>query len=158
LHAHRAQRILLLRAPNFDATLCIIALGGPSSFSKPWPRSIAARPPATARTKQREPQRHNQRPCPCPNTPAPPAPSPLKPTPIPQKKYPLILTRINELTARIAALGPEAAVDVDQAALRVTLDVIGLAGFGHDYQSVKQDKPAYNHLLVRECLLTVWAG
>jgi hypothetical protein len=30
----------------------------------------------------------------------------------------------------------------------VTLDIIGLAGFGHDYQSVKQDVPAYDHLLV----------
>ncbi len=59
-----------------------------------------------------------------------------------------MLSRINELVARCAALGPEAPVDVDQAALRVTLDVIGLAGFGHDYQSVKQDKPAYDHLLV----------
>ncbi|KAI8464712.1 MAG: cytochrome P450 [Monoraphidium minutum] len=64
-----------------------------------------------------------------------------------KKKYPLILSRINELVMRVAAQGPEASVDVDQAALRVTLDVIGLAGFGHDYQSVKQDKPAYDHLL-----------
>jgi hypothetical protein len=30
----------------------------------------------------------------------------------------------------------------------VTLDIIGLAGFGHDYQSVKQDAPQYGHLLV----------
>ena len=54
-----------------------------------------------------------------------------------------------QLAARVAALGPKASIDVDQAALRVTLDVIGLAGFGHDYQSVKQDKPEYDHLLVR---------
>jgi cytochrome P450 len=67
----------------------------------------------------------------------------------PQKKYPLILSRINELVSRVSAQGPDASIDVDQAALRVTLDVIGLAGFGHDYQSVKQDKPAYDHLLVR---------
>ncbi|KAI8477013.1 MAG: cytochrome P450 [Monoraphidium minutum] len=64
-----------------------------------------------------------------------------------KKKYPLILSRINELVARVAAQGPAASVDVDQAALRVTLDVIGLAGFGHDYRSVKQDSPAYDHLL-----------
>ncbi|GBG00430.1 cytochrome P450 [Raphidocelis subcapitata] len=64
-----------------------------------------------------------------------------------KKKYPLILARINELVGRVAAQGPEASIDVDQAALRVTLDVIGLAGFGHDYESVKQDKPAYDHLL-----------
>ncbi len=64
-----------------------------------------------------------------------------------KKKYPLIISRINELVSRVSAQGPEASIDVDQAALRVTLDVIGLAGFGHDYQSVKQDKPAYDHLL-----------
>ena len=54
-----------------------------------------------------------------------------------------------QLIARMAAQGPEASVDVDQAALRVTLDIIGLAGFGHDYGSVKQDVPPYDHLLVR---------
>jgi len=64
-----------------------------------------------------------------------------------KKKYPLILSRVNELVTRISAQGPEASIDVDQSALRVTLDVIGLAGFGHDYQSVKQDKPPTDHLL-----------
>jgi hypothetical protein len=54
-----------------------------------------------------------------------------------------------QLITRVAAQGPDASIDVDQAALRVTLDVIGLAGFGHDYQSVKQDTPAYSHMLVR---------
>jgi hypothetical protein len=34
-----------------------------------------------------------------------------------------------------------------QAALRVTLDVIGLAGFGHDYGSVALDRPPPEHLL-----------
>ncbi len=34
-----------------------------------------------------------------------------------------------------------------QAALRVTLDVIGLAGFGHDYGSVALDSPPADHLL-----------
>jgi cytochrome P450 len=43
-----------------------------------------------------------------------------------KKKYPLILSKVNQLLGRVAALGPEASVDVDQAALRVTLDVIGL--------------------------------
>ena len=64
-----------------------------------------------------------------------------------RKKYPLVLSRINELVARVAAQGPGAPIDVDQAALRVTLDVIGLAGFGHDYQSVKLDHPPRDHLL-----------
>eukprot|EP00879_Flechtneria_rotunda_P000943 GHRR01001075.1.p1 GENE.GHRR01001075.1~~GHRR01001075.1.p1 ORF type:complete len:417 (+),score=135.67 GHRR01001075.1:964-2214(+) len=64
-----------------------------------------------------------------------------------RKKFPLVLGRINQLIDRLAAQGPEAAVDVDQAALRVTLDIIGLAGFGHDYNSVSQDVPAYDHLL-----------
>ncbi|GBF95033.1 cytochrome P450 [Raphidocelis subcapitata] len=64
-----------------------------------------------------------------------------------KKKFPLLVDRVNELIARVAAQGPEASIDVDQAALRVTLDIIGLAGFGHDYESVKQDKPAYDHLL-----------
>jgi cytochrome P450 len=64
-----------------------------------------------------------------------------------KRKFPIVLSRVNELCGRLAALGPQASVDVDQAALRVTLDVIGLAGFGHDYGSVKQDTPAYDHLL-----------
>jgi hypothetical protein len=36
------------------------------------------------------------------------------------------LGRINQLCDRLAAAGPGTAIDVDQAALRVTLDVIGL--------------------------------
>lgn len=64
-----------------------------------------------------------------------------------RKKFPLVRSRINQLVDRLAALGPDASVDVDQAALRVTLDIIGLAGFGHDYNSVAQDTPAYDHLL-----------
>ncbi|KIY97876.1 hypothetical protein MNEG_10087 [Monoraphidium neglectum] len=64
-----------------------------------------------------------------------------------KKKFPMVLGRVNELITRVAAQGPDASIDVDQAALRVTLDVIGLAGFGHDYQSVKQDTPAYSHML-----------
>lgn len=43
-----------------------------------------------------------------------------------KKKYPLVLSRINQLVERIKVLGPTASIDVDQAALRVTLDVIGL--------------------------------
>ena len=66
-----------------------------------------------------------------------------------KKKYPMVLGRVNRVITRAAALGPEASIDVDQLALRVTLDVIGLAGFGHDYQSVEKDKPEYEHLLVR---------
>uniref|UniRef100_A0A383VEH9 Cytochrome P450 n=1 Tax=Tetradesmus obliquus TaxID=3088 RepID=A0A383VEH9_TETOB len=64
-----------------------------------------------------------------------------------KKKFPLVLGRINQLCERLAAAGPGTSIDVDQAALRVTLDVIGLAGFGHDYASVSQDTPAYDHLL-----------
>jgi hypothetical protein len=120
-----------------------------------------------------------------------------------KKKFPLVLSRVNQLVDRIAAQGPAASVDVDQAALRVTLDVIGLvraacvgmcvcvrmrggrrdrtascalsmhgtrsrtllprgltparalmtttnaqqAGFKHDYNSVSQDVPPYDHLL-----------
>jgi cytochrome P450 len=64
-----------------------------------------------------------------------------------KKKYPLVLNRVNQLVDRIHAQGPSASIDVDQAALRVTLDVIGLAGFKHDYDSVSQDIPPYDHLL-----------
>eukprot|EP00882_Tetradesmus_deserticola_P007379 GHRQ01007773.1.p1 GENE.GHRQ01007773.1~~GHRQ01007773.1.p1 ORF type:complete len:516 (+),score=176.63 GHRQ01007773.1:158-1705(+) len=64
-----------------------------------------------------------------------------------RKKFPLVLGRINQLIARLEALGPAAAIDVDQAALRVTLDIIGLAGFNHDYDCVSQDVPAYDHLI-----------
>jgi len=71
-----------------------------------------------------------------------------------KKKFPMILQRVNVVTNRAAALGPKASIDVDQLALRVTLDVIGLAGFGHDYQSVEKDVPEYDHLLVSWLLLT----
>eukprot|EP00879_Flechtneria_rotunda_P009548 GHRR01009994.1.p1 GENE.GHRR01009994.1~~GHRR01009994.1.p1 ORF type:complete len:439 (+),score=146.14 GHRR01009994.1:585-1901(+) len=64
-----------------------------------------------------------------------------------KKKFPLVLGRINQLIGRLEALGPRASIDVDQAALRVTLDVIGLAGFNHDYGSVQKDVPEYEHLL-----------
>jgi hypothetical protein len=47
-----------------------------------------------------------------------------------KKKYPLVLSRINQLVERIKVLGPAASIDVDQAALRVTLDVIGLVSRG----------------------------
>lgn len=53
-----------------------------------------------------------------------------------KKKFPVILERINELVERLHALGPEASVDVDQAALRVTLDVIGLVRLSCDSASV----------------------
>jgi hypothetical protein len=43
-----------------------------------------------------------------------------------KKKFPVVLGRINELIGRLQLLGPDASIDVDQAALRVTLDVIGL--------------------------------
>jgi cytochrome P450 len=43
-----------------------------------------------------------------------------------KKKFPLINSRIDRLIERTKALGDGAEVDVDQAALRVTLDVIGL--------------------------------
>jgi cytochrome P450 len=64
-----------------------------------------------------------------------------------KKKYPMVLDRVNRVITRAAALGGDASIDVDQLALRVTLDVIGLAGFGHDYQSVEKDVPEYDHLL-----------
>eukprot|EP00775_Hariotina_reticulata_P012934 gene12934-13062_t len=64
-----------------------------------------------------------------------------------KKKFPLVLARINHLISRLRALGPTASVDVDQAALRVTLDVIGLAGFNHDYGCVHKDVPEYQHLI-----------
>lgn len=43
-----------------------------------------------------------------------------------KKKFPMILDRVNEVVRRSARLGPKASIDVDQTALRVTLDVIGL--------------------------------
>jgi hypothetical protein len=43
-----------------------------------------------------------------------------------KKKFPMIVERCNEVVSRAAQLGSEASIDVDQLALRVTLDVIGL--------------------------------
>eukprot|EP00878_Enallax_costatus_P004731 GHUV01004980.1.p1 GENE.GHUV01004980.1~~GHUV01004980.1.p1 ORF type:complete len:543 (+),score=147.42 GHUV01004980.1:709-2337(+) len=64
-----------------------------------------------------------------------------------KKKFPMILNRVNEVVQRTAKLGPQASIDVDQTALRVTLDVIGLAGFNHDYGCVHKDVPEYEHLI-----------
>jgi cytochrome P450 len=52
-----------------------------------------------------------------------------------KKKFPLVLGRVNQLVARIAAQGPGASIDVDQAALRVTLDVIGLVSSSEQHCS-----------------------
>lgn len=46
-----------------------------------------------------------------------------------KRKWPLVLSKCDELVGRVSALGPGAVVDVDQAALRVTLDVIGMVRF-----------------------------
>lgn len=46
-----------------------------------------------------------------------------------KKKFPLVLSRVNQLVDRITAQGATASIDVDQAALRVTLDVIGLVSW-----------------------------
>lgn len=43
-----------------------------------------------------------------------------------KKKFPMVVQRCNEVVSRAAKLGSEASIDVDQLALRVTLDVIGL--------------------------------
>ena len=43
-----------------------------------------------------------------------------------KKKFPVILEKVNEVVVRSARLGPQASIDVDQTALRVTLDIIGL--------------------------------
>jgi hypothetical protein len=65
-----------------------------------------------------------------------------------RKKFPMVVLRVNRVIARASALGSANSIDVDQLALRVTLDVIGLAGFGHDYESVEKDVPEYDHMLV----------
>lgn len=43
-----------------------------------------------------------------------------------KKKFPMVVQRCNEVVSRAAKLGSDASIDVDQLALRVTLDVIGL--------------------------------
>jgi hypothetical protein len=48
-----------------------------------------------------------------------------------KKKFPMVVQRCNEVVSHAAKLGPEASIDVDQLALRVTLDVIGLVRGGH---------------------------
>lgn len=74
-----------------------------------------------------------------------------------QKKFEVVLRKTEELTRRLENLDPRMAVDVDQAALRVTLDVIGLIAFGHDFDSVRLDKPPRDHLLriLRRCFTEV---
>lgn len=64
-----------------------------------------------------------------------------------KRKFPMVQEKINEVIDRLTVLGRNASVDVDQAALRVTLDVVGLVAFGHDFEAVKQDTPEYNHML-----------
>jgi hypothetical protein len=55
-----------------------------------------------------------------------------------KKKFPVVLGTINQLIERLHALGPEASIDVDQAALRVTLDVIGLVSSSREPDSKGQ--------------------
>ncbi|GLC46900.1 hypothetical protein PLESTB_001281900 [Pleodorina starrii] len=62
-------------------------------------------------------------------------------------KFPLIRGRTAELVEWLRRRGPGEAVDVDQAALRVTLDIIGLTAFGHDYGCTRLDVVPYDHLL-----------
>jgi len=62
-------------------------------------------------------------------------------------KFGMVLERVNDLVERLEVMGPDRSVDMDQAALRVTLDVIGLAAFGHDFECVKQGVPDRHHLL-----------
>ncbi|EFJ42950.1 hypothetical protein VOLCADRAFT_96865 [Volvox carteri f. nagariensis] len=64
-----------------------------------------------------------------------------------RKKFPLIRDRTGELLEWLRGVGPLESVDVDQAALRVTLDVIGLSAFGHDYGCTRLQQVPYNHLL-----------
>lgn len=62
-------------------------------------------------------------------------------------KFPLVRERTEQLVEWLRAMGPGQDVDVDQAALRVTLDVIGLSAFGHDYGCVRLDAVPPSHLL-----------
>ncbi|KAG1667985.1 hypothetical protein FOA52_000629 [Chlamydomonas sp. UWO 241] len=77
-------------------------------------------------------------------------------------KFPIILHCVDEMINVLRAKGPAASVDADQMALRVTLDVIGAAGFGHEYRSVLQEDPAPSGHLLRvlprcfhECMLRI---
>jgi hypothetical protein len=56
----------------------------------------------------------------------PPSPPPLAPSAIRPLRHSSCRDRTGELVEWLRRLGPEQSVDVDQAALRVTLDVIGL--------------------------------
>jgi cytochrome P450 len=71
-----------------------------------------------------------------------------------KKKFPLVLGRVNQLVARIAAQGPGASIDVDQAALRVTLDVIGLVRREQDGSSHAHD--GHFARLVMLCCMGSW--
>ncbi|KXZ56708.1 hypothetical protein GPECTOR_1g638 [Gonium pectorale] len=64
-----------------------------------------------------------------------------------KKKFPIIRERTYELVAWLRRVGPKESVDVDQAALKVTLDVIGLTAFGHDYGCVRLAEVPPSHLL-----------
>lgn len=63
-------------------------------------------------------------------------------------KFGVVLERVNYMVKKLGE-GAEAgqSIDMDRAALRVTLDVIGLAAFGHDFECVKQGVPNRDHLL-----------
>ncbi|CAD7695564.1 unnamed protein product [Ostreobium quekettii] len=63
-------------------------------------------------------------------------------------KFGIVLERVNDMVKKLGE-GAETgqSIDMDRAALRVTLDVIGLAAFGHDFECVKQGVPNRDHLL-----------
>lgn len=69
-----------------------------------------------------------------------------------KKKFPLVLNRVNQLVDRIHAQGPAASIDVDQAALRVTLDVIGLVSVCLWCRCCSEPPEPYREILL------VWEG
>jgi hypothetical protein len=58
----------------------------------------------------------------------------------------MVVQRCNEVVNRAAKLGADASIDVDQLALRVTLDVIGLVSSHAKLTAVAQPKHTSAHL------------
>ncbi|KAK9812852.1 hypothetical protein WJX72_004712 [[Myrmecia] bisecta] len=53
-----------------------------------------------------------------------------------RQKFPIATQKAHSLADAIAAVGSKQSVDMDEAGMRLTLDIVGLAGFGHDFGAV----------------------
>ncbi|KAK9827287.1 hypothetical protein WJX81_000437 [Elliptochloris bilobata] len=66
-----------------------------------------------------------------------------------RQTFPLVKCKAEDLTASLRRLGASTAVDMDDAGMRYTLDVVALAGFAYNFEAVKLEPNRVIHVLPR---------